>query len=153
MLTKSQEITALTRESSLQKPVVVDFKNRGVNIVTTDLRGPKKDLVDLLRGIDVVISCIFFLNLKDQIPLIEAAKEAGVKRFVPSSFGTPAPRGGVMRLADQVRRPQVLLFYMLILALERGHCRSTSSSTPALDSRGRWLVAAGYCARITIRTH
>jgi hypothetical protein len=57
--------------------------------------------VKLLTGIDVVISCIYWANLNDQIPLAEAAKEAGVKRFVPSSFQTPAPRG-VMRLADMV---------------------------------------------------
>ncbi|KAI0170488.1 isoflavone reductase family protein [Pestalotiopsis sp. NC0098] len=93
------EVTALTRESSLNNPVLQPFKDRGVKIVTADLNGPKKVLVELLTGIDVVISCIYWANLKDQIPLAEAAKEAGVKRFVPSSFQTPTPRG-VMQLAD-----------------------------------------------------
>lgn len=72
--------------------------------MTADLNGPKKVLVELLTGIDVVISCIYWANLKDQIPLAEAAKEAGVKRFVPSSFQTPTPRG-VMQLADWVSWP------------------------------------------------
>ncbi|ETS74759.1 hypothetical protein PFICI_13243 [Pestalotiopsis fici W106-1] len=93
------EVTALTRESSLENPTLKPFKERGVKIVTADLNGPKDVLVKLLTGIDVVVSCIFWRNLKDQIPLAEAAKEAGVKRFVPSSFQTPAPRG-VMQLVD-----------------------------------------------------
>jgi hypothetical protein len=58
-------------------------------------------LVKVLTGIDVVISCIYWLNLDDQVPLIKAAKLAGVKRFVPCNFGTPAPRG-VMKLMDHV---------------------------------------------------
>ncbi|KAF3014178.1 hypothetical protein E8E14_004159 [Neopestalotiopsis sp. 37M] len=95
----SFEITALTRESSLDNPKLKPFKERGVKLATSDPNGPKDELVKLLTGIDVVISCIYWANLNDQIPLAEAAKEAGVKRFVPSSFQTPAPRG-VMRLAD-----------------------------------------------------
>ncbi|KAI0127073.1 isoflavone reductase [Xylariales sp. AK1849] len=93
------DILALTRESSLGNPVLQEFRDRGVKIATTRLLGPRQDLVDLLTGIEVVISCIFALNLDDQLPLITAAKEAGVKRFVPCNFGTPAPRG-VMTLLD-----------------------------------------------------
>lgn len=55
-----------------------------------------------MTGIDVVVSGIYWLNLDDQLPLIQAAKVAGVKRFVPCNFGTPAPRG-VMKLLDHVR--------------------------------------------------
>lgn len=118
----------MTRESSLDNPIVKAFKDRGVKAITANLHGPKKDLVDLLTGIDVIISCIYWLNLNDQIPLIEAAKEAGVKRFVPSSFMTPAPRG-VMLLTDMVCRVGAAagLNHVLKHQTERRY----SGSTPA----------------------
>ncbi|KAI2620768.1 NAD(P)-binding protein [Hypomontagnella submonticulosa] len=94
------EITALTRPTSVNNEANKVLQGRGVHVVAADLTGPKEDLVKLLSGIDVVISCIVFSALKDQIPLAEAAKEAGVKRFVPCDFATPAPRG-VMALHDQ----------------------------------------------------
>lgn len=71
-------------------------------MVAADLKGPKQALADILTGIDVVISCVPFSALQDQIPFAEAAKEAGVKRFVPCNFANPAPRG-VAWLIDQVR--------------------------------------------------
>lgn len=70
-------------------------------MVPVDLTGPQQSLVDILTGIDIVISCIVAFSLQQQIPLAEAAKKAGVKRFVPCNFGTPAPRG-IMWLDDQV---------------------------------------------------
>ncbi|KAI0379263.1 NAD(P)-binding protein [Hypomontagnella monticulosa] len=94
------DITALARPTSVNGEANKALEARGVHVVAADLTGPKKDLVKLLKGIDVVISCIVFTNLKDQIPLAEAAKEADVKRFVPCDFATPAPRG-VMALHDQ----------------------------------------------------
>ncbi|KAK6068161.1 isoflavone reductase family protein [Seiridium cupressi] len=106
------EVTALTRQSSLDSPVVKDFRERGVKVITANLKGPKKDLVDILTGIDVIVSCIYWLNLDDQIPLMEAAKEAGVKRFVPSSFMTAAPRG-VMLLTEKKEE--------ILAALQRAH--------------------------------
>ena len=50
-------------------------------------------LTEQLKGIDVVVSAVVFNALQDQIPLAAAAKEAGVKRFVPCFFGSPMPRG------------------------------------------------------------
>ncbi|KAH7020889.1 uncharacterized protein B0I36DRAFT_393121 [Microdochium trichocladiopsis] len=110
------ELTALTRPSSVDKPETQALKARGVKIVPVDLtpsaslsaRHNKastepahvdRELVKILTGIDVVISATFFLNLAEQIPLIDAAKVAGVGRFVPCNFQTVAPRG-VMALAD-----------------------------------------------------
>jgi hypothetical protein len=75
-------------------------------VATTEILGPREDLVNTLRGIDVVVSTIYYKNLKDQIQLASAAKEAGIKRFVPSNFGTSAPRG-VMTLYDWVKYPTV----------------------------------------------
>lgn len=69
-----------------------------------DLQGPKEDIVQLLRGVDTVISAVYHEALMDQVPLAEAAKEAGVKRFVPCNFGTPGIRG-IVWANDTVRFP------------------------------------------------
>lgn len=83
------------------------MKEKGVNIVAVDLQGSQGELVSALKGIDVVISAIYFESLHDEIPLSTAAKEAGVKRYVPCFFGTNAPRG-IMRLHDVVSFLMVL---------------------------------------------
>lgn len=78
------------------------FAAKGVDIVGYDLSGPSSALVEILKPIDVLISCITWEHLDQQIPWIEAAKEAGVKRFVPSEWVGPAPRG-VIDIKDKVR--------------------------------------------------
>lgn len=77
------------------------IEERGVKLAAANLNGPQEDLVKILAGVDVLISAIFFLAIHDEVPLAKAAKAAGVKRFVPCSFGTPCPRG-VMMLRDTV---------------------------------------------------
>jgi NmrA-like family len=42
---------------------------------------------DALAGVDVVISTISYSALGVQVEIAKAAKEAGVKLFVPSEFG------------------------------------------------------------------
>ncbi|KAF2177089.1 isoflavone reductase [Zopfia rhizophila CBS 207.26] len=90
------EITALTRPESLSKPANIELKNQGVKIVSADLSGPQDDLVNLLSGIDVVISAIYFGAIADEIPLASAAKHAGVQRFVQSAFAVVIPPKGVV---------------------------------------------------------
>ncbi|KAI0888538.1 NAD(P)-binding protein [Annulohypoxylon maeteangense] len=94
------DITALARPASVDNEAHNALRNRGIHVVSADLTGPKEELVKTLTGIDVVISCIVYNGLSDQIPLAEAAKEAGVKRFVPCDFSTPTTRG-VMTMHDQ----------------------------------------------------
>ncbi|KAH6989633.1 hypothetical protein BKA56DRAFT_476271 [Ilyonectria sp. MPI-CAGE-AT-0026] len=94
------EITALTRPASLQKPEVLELGTRGVSVVAADLAGPEEDLVKLLTGIDTVIAAVDASGFTDQIPLANAAKSAGVKRFVPCFFATVAPSGGILKLRD-----------------------------------------------------
>ncbi|KAH9890175.1 NAD(P)-binding protein [Xylariomycetidae sp. FL2044] len=93
-------ITALARPQSINSSANKALADRGIKVVLADLTGPKQDLVRVLQGADVLISCIVAFKLLDQIPLAEAAKEAGVKRFVPCNFSTPAPRG-VTYFTDQ----------------------------------------------------
>jgi hypothetical protein len=69
-------------------------------VVTGDLSDPIPTLAALLTGIDTVISVLFPLHIHEQIPLVDAAVLAGVKRFVPCNFTTPCPRGGIFSLRD-----------------------------------------------------
>jgi uncharacterized protein YbjT (DUF2867 family) len=45
-------------------------------------------LENALRGVDLVVSTLSGPTVGKQINLIHAAKAAGVKRFIPSEFGT-----------------------------------------------------------------
>ena len=49
----------------------------------------KESIKKALAGVDVVISTISWMALDVQPGIAEAAKEAGVKLFVPSEFGGP----------------------------------------------------------------
>ncbi|KAE8136424.1 isoflavone reductase family protein [Aspergillus pseudotamarii] len=86
-------VTSFTRESSVNSQENQRLKAKGVCIVGYDLSGPRQKLVDQLKNINVLISCITWEHLDLQLPWIEAAKEAGVKRFVPSEWVGPCPRG------------------------------------------------------------
>ncbi|KAE8365964.1 isoflavone reductase family protein [Aspergillus caelatus] len=86
-------VTSFTRESSVNSQANQRLKTKGVCIVGYDLSGPCQKLVEQLKNIDVLISCITWEHLDLQLPWIEAAKEAGVKRFVPSEWVGPCPRG------------------------------------------------------------
>ncbi|RHZ75226.1 hypothetical protein Glove_216g38 [Diversispora epigaea] len=65
--------------------------SKGAEIVYVNYT-QKDDLVKALKGTDVIVST---LNAQEmggnlysvQLPLLEAAKEVGVKRFIPSEFG------------------------------------------------------------------
>ncbi|KAM7196691.1 hypothetical protein V8F33_006031 [Rhypophila sp. PSN 637] len=94
------EITALIRPPSMQKPAVAELAKRGVRVVSADLTAPQEELVRLLTGIDVVISAIYIAELKSEMLLADAAKAAGVKRFVPCFFATVIPPKGVTMLRD-----------------------------------------------------
>ncbi|OJJ82007.1 uncharacterized protein ASPGLDRAFT_68013 [Aspergillus glaucus CBS 516.65] len=79
-----------------QTPDFTQLQQRGVKIVPADLREPSDKLVKLLSGIDVVISAIYFDSLDNEIPLANAAKAAGVKRFVQSALMIVIPPKGVV---------------------------------------------------------
>ena len=49
----------------------------------------KESVKEALTGVDVVISTVPHASLDVQPGIAEAAKEAGVKLFVPSEFGVP----------------------------------------------------------------
>ncbi|KAH7144397.1 hypothetical protein B0J13DRAFT_555122 [Dactylonectria estremocensis] len=94
------DITGFVRPASIDKSEVQNIKQQGVAIVPFDLEAPHEELVKALTGQDVVISCIIPFAADAQNALADAAKAAGVKRFVPSYFGPISPPDGVMALRE-----------------------------------------------------
>ncbi|KAM5349892.1 hypothetical protein ACJ41O_006397 [Fusarium nematophilum] len=94
------EVTALTRPSSLQKREVLELAEKGANILAADLTGAEEELEKALAGIEVVISTIYGGSVTAEIPLVNAAKAAGVQRYVPCFFATVAPPTGALRLRE-----------------------------------------------------
>ncbi|KAI0250538.1 NAD-P-binding protein [Lactifluus subvellereus] len=71
------EVIVLTRQTTFDgdaRVIPVDYSN-------------KQSIKDALAGVDVIISTISSAALGVQAAIAEAAKEAGVKLFVPSEFG------------------------------------------------------------------
>ena len=95
----------------MDKPQNKVLADRGVKITPAELGGSQEKLVQILTGVDVVIAALGWMNQLDQIPLVTAAKAAGVQRFVPCGFITVAPPKSVMWLREQVslRRSWLLM--------------------------------------------
>jgi uncharacterized protein YbjT (DUF2867 family) len=89
-----------------------------VNVVPVDYSN-KESIKDALTGIDVVISTVPPTALGVQLGIAEAAKEAGVKLFVPSEFGgvtegaTEGVKASKARVQDQLKAVGIpyTLFY------------------------------------------
>lgn len=60
--------------------------SRGVVLREADVTD-SASLIPALEGTDYLVSCVPITATESQYPLIWAAKEAGVERFVPSEFG------------------------------------------------------------------
>ncbi|KAJ5334644.1 hypothetical protein N7452_007047 [Penicillium brevicompactum] len=86
-------IVSLTRQSSVGSTINENLRKEGLDIVGYDLAQPQDILVNKLRGIDVLISCMNWENLHLQKHWVEPAKLAGVKRFIPSEWVAPTPPG------------------------------------------------------------
>lgn len=76
-----------------------------MTITPYDTSSPTDQQAKVLHGIDVIIATVDPQGLEDQKPLATAAKAAGVKRFVPSSFATVAPPKGVIDMREKVCIP------------------------------------------------
>ena len=62
------------------------WRDNGVEINVVDATD-HSELIPALRGTDYLVSCVPSSATESQYPLIFAAREAGVERFVPSEFG------------------------------------------------------------------
>jgi hypothetical protein len=95
------EVEVLVRPASSTKPSVLKLKDCGVKIHVAEIKNGIQ-LAIILAGIDTVINTIGAAVWLDQIPLADAAKKAGVQRFVPYAFITVCLPGSVMWIRDQV---------------------------------------------------
>lgn len=97
-----QEVTAWVRPSSRNTAKVEALAERGVKIIAAEVTAPVEELTIVLRDFDIVISAIDAVSMHLQRNLIVAAKQAGVKRFVPCAFISVCPPGGVLDMRDEV---------------------------------------------------
>lgn len=83
-LEKSSSGLLLPHDKKMQ--MWADWQARGVELRTADTNNTQ-DLTEALLGTDYLVSCVPLYATESQYPLIYAAREAGVERFVPSEFG------------------------------------------------------------------
>ena len=83
----------LVRPTSVSKPAIVELKASGVEIRVGQLTDDYEKLKEHLQGVDILISAVDARVVRDQREIFRAAKEVGVKRVIPSDFGTPGAKG------------------------------------------------------------
>lgn len=87
LLDAQYNVTVVSRASSkAQIP-------SGVKVVQVGDDYPHNELVGIFTGQDAVVSTISSSVITSQKHLVDAATEAGVKRFIPSEWGAPAKPG------------------------------------------------------------
>ncbi|KAK6819143.1 Oxidoreductase aprR [Aspergillus parasiticus] len=89
-------VTILARASSKSK-----FPSH-ITVHRVDDHYPKLEVVEAFKGQDVVISTVTTGALQRQKMFIDAAIEAGVKRFIPSEFGHDTRNGNASKMLPQM---------------------------------------------------
>ncbi|CAG8468142.1 1537_t:CDS:2, partial [Racocetra fulgida] len=79
------------------------LESKGAKIVYA-VYDDKNDLIKAIKGTDVIVSAIRGDYYNDQIMLLTAAKEAGVKRFIPSEFEPHPVIAGKYKLRDALEK-------------------------------------------------
>ncbi|VDC03006.1 unnamed protein product [Peniophora sp. CBMAI 1063] len=114
----ADKVLLLTRPESVSKYDALAA--RGATIVPIADYTSTSEVAKALAGIEVVISTLGHSAYGIQIPIAQAAKEAGAKLFVPSEFGSPtdkateglfAAKAGINRkIRDEVGLPTAVFF-------------------------------------------
>lgn len=99
-----QRVAALIRPTSSGKPETESLRAAGVEIRLGDMQDGVEKLKSILDGVDIVLIPGTGRQINDQKDIIRAAKAAGVKRVIPSDFGTPGAKG--VRVAHDMVRLQ-----------------------------------------------
>ncbi|QBZ57683.1 hypothetical protein PoMZ_02618 [Pyricularia oryzae] len=94
------DINTISRKASVDKPQNAALREKGVKVFGVDMLGPREELVNVLRGADAVVAPIDFDNFEEQKALVDACKEAGVKRLTPSNFAPVMPAYNVMGMRE-----------------------------------------------------
>ncbi|MDH3247288.1 MAG: aromatic alcohol reductase [Saprospiraceae bacterium] len=88
------DVSALLRPSSFNDPKKTkSLKDQGVHLIEGDLND-RSILQQVCKGKEVVISAVGGEQIMLQTSLAEAAKQAGVERFIPSEFGVDPHAAG-----------------------------------------------------------
>ncbi|KAF8717269.1 Saccharopine dehydrogenase NADP binding domain, partial [Rhizoctonia solani] len=88
-IAQGHKLRILARAESIESALLQDLKSKGasLHVVSYD---KEPSLVNALRGVDILVSAVgLSAVLAAQLPLIKAAKVAGVKLFFPSGYGSP----------------------------------------------------------------
>lgn len=116
-----------------------------VKVVEVDYESPES-LTNALRGQDAVVSTIGTAVLSKQLLLVEAAAKAGVKRFLPSEFGSNTVHPKVSKLPSF--RDKIAVQDALKKEAETGGMTYTLVVTgPFLD----WGLRTGFLANVKDR--
>src|SRR5687767_3486801 len=84
---QGNEVHALVRPATRKDaPRMKPLDAAGATIHEGDLDNPAS-LLPACKAVDNVVSAVGLMQIAGQAALVKAAKEAGVKRFVPSDFG------------------------------------------------------------------
>jgi uncharacterized protein YbjT (DUF2867 family) len=78
--------SGMTKSAEQKQAQYDEWTSKGVTVQEVDVT-IAEELVPALEGTDYVVSCVPLYATESQYPLIFAAKDAGVERFVPSEFG------------------------------------------------------------------
>ncbi|KAG8725579.1 hypothetical protein FRC12_009288 [Ceratobasidium sp. 428] len=88
LLDNAFKVRILTRESSIDSAPLQDFKKRGASLHAISYED-EASIIKALEGVDTVIATVAGTALVSaQVPLIKAAKKAGVKLYFPSEYGS-----------------------------------------------------------------
>ncbi|KAJ8083033.1 hypothetical protein PM082_008896 [Marasmius tenuissimus] len=92
----SQDIKAIVRSSSLDKPTIKELTSLGFKIVTGDIISESQETLEsYLKDVNTVIITTVPIVEDQQDNLLRAAKAAGVERLGPSDFATFFPPGSM----------------------------------------------------------
>ncbi|KAM0542851.1 hypothetical protein ACHAPJ_012574 [Fusarium lateritium] len=81
-----------------------------VNVRKTDFS--ESDLIDALRGQDAVISTLGVEGFGEQQKVVDAAVQAGVRRFLPSEFSSSSEDPAVLQLMPLFEQKKNLVEYL-----------------------------------------
>eukprot|EP01112_Ceratiomyxa_fruticulosa_P011422 TRINITY_DN3097_c0_g1_i11.p1 TRINITY_DN3097_c0_g1~~TRINITY_DN3097_c0_g1_i11.p1 ORF type:complete len:306 (+),score=70.39 TRINITY_DN3097_c0_g1_i11:743-1660(+) len=131
------EVTAVTFNNP-EDPKYNDLKSKGVKVVHANI-DDKFTLVRAFHGIDAVVSTVGGALFSKQTVIIDAAVEAGVKRFLPSEFGG-STRDKLVR-SEEVLQPKIQIIEYLEKVASQGKITWTGIATgPFFD----WGLQVGF---------
>ncbi|KAH7110930.1 hypothetical protein EDB81DRAFT_830981 [Dactylonectria macrodidyma] len=104
LLERSFQVTALTRTTSSHTfpPRVTEIK--------TDYT--PSSLERAFQGQDAVICTLGYGGLEKQLDLVDAAEKAGVKRFIPSEFGSPKGKNDIPEYTNLLQNKLKVVQYL-----------------------------------------